>query len=667
MGDTALSRVSSLIPARIPNDIGPEPNEALFRTAIQQAKAEQPQSPKTKSRGTKDASSEPDKTATPSEPKNGAEKAGETTDPKAKITVSADYAQGNLGKRAHRTTTTTAATTTSAAPQKFWDALLEIDKSFTTADVGRLAEQVSDPALKNILWTFQKLKSAGARGDAAAVTANLADMNVRIGEGRKSGALSASDAQSLRRIGDSTRPGCMLGQRNSTGGIIDGAVSNIRRNFVSMDEAEAGKLIADTMARPEVQSLPKSVKGELENALWDAYKTANRFPLSRDDAKRNLGALEGRIKTLDGMVKHGQLAPEALNGLKGLASEYRKEIQKAEGGPVTAAQQKANAQLYSEAQTAAAQQAMTGPSANTTDALNAVTKVLDNGAAPTALKEGLEGLKSVLELAQDGKVASVSDLSSATFKTLGGIMELLARSDVDGALEAAAVLNKMGTVLKLPSSAFGVVDNSFKALIGKDMSGKDISNEERLKALWELPGQLKDVGEFGAMFARFAPRLSTVFEGLAERMASVNPLVAGVTISYEEFKFLAENVYLPAKRMLTDSLTAQYLGGDPEQLRRDVRAIQITPENAADAAQRLQGLFKNGGIASMPNMDPVRAWQRFLSANLSAGDKQTIELINSARDRNDPSIRLLTQNVAQKLQRLAVQFIDQEIRQANGD
>jgi hypothetical protein len=679
MGDTAPSAVSSLLPPRTPNNSRPG-NEGSFQTALQQAR--QPQSLRTK----------------PSQTEK------------------------------HRT----AAATTSAAPQTFWEALLEIDKNFATANVGRLAEQVSDPALKNILWTFQKLKSGGARGDTAAVTANLADLGVRIGEGRTSGALSAADAQSLRRIGDSTRPGGTLGQRNSTGGIIDGAVRNIRTYI--MDGAQAGKLIADTMARPEVQSLPKNVKGELENALWDAYKTSSGLRASRfDDAKRDLATLERRINTLDGMVKRGELAPEALNRLKAFASEYRKEVQKLEGNPVTAAQQKANAPLYSQAQAVAVQldalpaskqggvqnalrarddlksalaladsdpnkrarvnaalevaneriralppaeqkTMVAGASAATDVVLDALTKALDNHeGGPKALKEGLEGLKAALELnKKEGNVANVVDLGASAFKTIEGIMEMLGQGNIEGATEVAKLIGDVGKVVKLPSATIGIVDTAFKAFTGKDLSGKSLKTEERIMALWELPGQLKDIADFGeVVFQALAPvgtrsATAAAFEAFSTRLASVNPIVAGVTISYEEFKFLLENVYVPARRMLTDSLTAQYLGGDPAQLKRDVLAIQITPENAADVALRLQGLFENGGVPSMPDMKPGDNWRRFLSTNLSDGEEQTIKMINSAPNRNDPLILGLTQNYALKLQRLAVQFIDQEVRQANG-
>lgn len=474
-------------------------------------------------------------------------------------------------------------------------------------------------------------------------------------EGAFQTAIDRTKNEHTERGGAPTDPATPRKPVSGISGVIDDAVASVGQNLVSMDEA--GKVIADTMTRPEVQSLPTSVKGELENALWDAHKTANRLPMSRDDAKRNLATLEGHIKTLDGMVKRGQLAPQALHGLKAFASHYRTLIQDLDGGAATGAQPKASGPLH-------AQQAVAVPGSD--DVLNAVTKVLeDHEGANRMLKEGLEGFKAALA-AKEHNPLIASDLGTAAIKTIEGVFDMLAHDNFEGAREVAEVLEQVASVFKLPSSVFGIVNTALKVTTGKDLAGKSVHGEDRLKPLWDIPGQLKDIADFGKLFEPLSKAFADLSKALSERLGSANPVMVGVSISYEEFKFLLKNVYLPAKQTLTDGLTREYLGGDPEQLKRDVQAIHITPRNAAEVVQQLQGLFKNGGIASMPNMSPAAAWHNFLWAHLSPHDRDMIKRVNSAPDRNAPAIRIWTEGYARTLQQLAVQFIDHEVAQAHG-
>jgi hypothetical protein len=97
-------------------------------------------------------------------------------------------------------------TSQTTAPQIFWSWLNDVNDNWSTARLGKMPAMAAP--LQHILWTLQKLKASSATGDKAGIGANVADMLARIDEGAKTGALSRTDAQTLRRIANSFgRPG----------------------------------------------------------------------------------------------------------------------------------------------------------------------------------------------------------------------------------------------------------------------------------------------------------------------------------------------------------------------------------------------------------------------------------------------------------------------------
>ncbi len=237
------------------------------------------------------------------------------------------------------------------ASDHFWQSLQYVQENWSRADMQTVTGYFADkPALANILWTVQKLAAASNRGDAGAVESNIADMRRRISEGVRNGWLSASDAAALRRIAAAFRPGGALNQKGAVPQLAS-LVDTVRRYHYDLSPADMSAQMRRLEKSPEYEALPKDVKSELSNALWDAYKVATRFPFSTNEAKEHLAQLKTRLRTLEGMAGKGHISRESLSALEAFVKEYEGTIKRQElNAPAARASAQAERQkLYDDA------------------------------------------------------------------------------------------------------------------------------------------------------------------------------------------------------------------------------------------------------------------------------------------------------------------------------
>ncbi|HYV47374.1 MAG TPA: hypothetical protein VFA20_21090 [Myxococcaceae bacterium] len=250
---------------------------------------------------------------------------------------------------------TAQAATQSAAPQVFWSWLEYVNDHWSTAQMGQMPAMAAP--LQNILWTMQKLKAASAKGDKAGLQSNVKDMLMRIDEGVKTGALSASDAQSLRRIANSfgSAGGGALSAKGQLGAVPAAAAKDAQRSFYALGDKDVQKYVEAFRNSPEGQALKPEVRAEVEQALTAAFDVPRKYPFGTEGTKKALAELDGHLAKLRGFAAKGYIRGKDLAPLQGLASRYRGIVNKAEeqariNAPIAAAREQAEKKaLYTRA------------------------------------------------------------------------------------------------------------------------------------------------------------------------------------------------------------------------------------------------------------------------------------------------------------------------------
>ena len=297
------------------------------------------------------------------------------------------------------------ATAQSAAPQAFWSWLNYVNDSWSTAQMGQMPA-MAEP-LRNVLWTVQKLKAASAKGDKAAVGSNVKDMLMRIDEGVKTGALSRTDAQTLRRIANSfgSPSGGALSAKGELGAIPAAAANDAQRSYYALGDADVQKYVQAFRNSPEGQALKPEVRAEVEKTLTAAFDVARKNPFGTEGTRKALAELDGHLAKLRGFAAQGSVRSKDLAPLQALASRYRGLVDKTEQ------QAKINAPLFA-AREAAEKKQLYARAGSVLDTIQAIKDFRDSkngwyssggylGAAADTAIRSLEPLKSALALPDD--------------------------------------------------------------------------------------------------------------------------------------------------------------------------------------------------------------------------------------------------------------------------
>jgi len=222
--------------------------------------------------------------------------------------------------------------------------------------------------------------------------------------------------------------------------------------------------------------------------------------------------------------------------------------------------------------------------ADTLKVLKMLSKVEGLGAAIEPIQKAIK----LAELAQEGGsstewIAAVSEVGEALFKSLGALMEAIANGD-DLAIEAAGHLGKLASVFGLPGSVYEVVDNICKIARGHDLKGKEVDAVDRWMSVFKLAKAVAGTAKgLATVVGPFMPRLAGYIGTVGEVAGWSNPVTIGITVTYEELKFLTKHVYGPAHEHLTSFLSTLRTGGQAGDIEEGLRRRPVT--NSAEAKE----------------------------------------------------------------------------------
>jgi hypothetical protein len=194
------------------------------------------------------------------------------------------------------------------------------------------------------------------------------------------------------------------------------------------------------------------------------------------------------------------------------------------------------------------------------------------------------------------------------------------------------------------------------------LDGKAVDPAERAKALLEVPEHLKGIAEGASVLTKLTPELSEAFANVAERLGTVNPLMIGAQVTYQELDWLTKNVYFPSRQALSGALLHDFLGQDPGAMMQSLRSTQVTDLNANGVIRSLLlDTFDQGGTTAMP-ATAQKPWSRFLHRNLSAADVNNLKMMAAHPEVDFSGMR---SSYAEKLQQLAMQFLSEQVKAAS--
>ncbi len=211
--------------------------------------------------------------------------------------------------------------------------------------------------------------------------------------------------------------------------------------------------------------------------------------------------------------------------------------------------------------------------------------------------------------------------------TLGSLEFILTLLESEGAAGAAKVLGEVGLLFALPVATIDLVDQISIVFRGQHLGGKPATEREMAMALFRIVGDLKTMFDGGMILARYSPRVAQVLRPLASGAEWVNPITIGAMVTYEEVRFLAENLYGPAHKMLTEFFGDLRAGGDPDDFIQYIRTLPDNRETLRDLAPVKTGavgdvydyLYGNGRVFGRGVVDYgwSRAWSKYWDDELT--------------------------------------------------
>ncbi len=274
-----------------------------------------------------------------------------------------------------------------------------------------------------------------------------------------------------------------------------------------------------------------------------------------------------------------------------------------------------------------------------------------------ALADAADALKDLIQLNRDQgtpfeKFGAMQDAVGKLQIFAGEALKAIPKLGPEVA-EVGEVLSKVGGVIAAPGALISLYYNAVGAITGTDPEGRALGVSERLKLLFDVPYDLKDIA--GAV-AALSPSFAKVLPGVLQQ---ANPLLISVSVNKEVFGWLMKNVYAASKQSVGAFLATQALGGTPGQLHAQISKWRSVPENQAPAALdellsklRTQQQFQNALATRLPQSGDVAKF------------KELLKLLNSRP--NDSQVQHDAYFWLQKVADIADDFVDDFARTASG-